>query len=62
MNKDFDSKKIQSLTKELLIQGKAKQEIYEELVNEYKYRNKIADIIRYTPTVERLKKLRRVMV
>lgn len=56
MNKDFDSKKIQGLTKELLIQGKTKQEIYEELVNEYKYRNKIADIIRYTPTVERLKK------
>lgn len=56
MNKEFDSKNIRKLAKEQLVQGKSKQEIYEELVKEFKFRNKIADIVRYTPTVERSKK------
>ena len=56
MNNKIDKKKIQDLAKVLLTEGKTKQEVYEELVSQFKYRNIIADIVRYTPSKERLKK------
>jgi phosphate/sulfate permease len=56
MIEKFDTKKISNLAKELIKQGKQKQEVYEELVNEYKYRNQIADIVRYSPSIEKQKK------
>lgn len=51
-----DKKKISKEAKDLIKQGKSKQEVYDELVDKYKYRNAIADIVRFTPSLERLKK------
>jgi len=56
MKEKIDTKNISKLVKNLISQGKQKQEVYEELVSEYKYRNPIADIIRYTPSIEKQKK------
>ena len=56
MKSKIDRKKVRKQAKTLINQGKSKQEVYDELVTEYKYRNEIAEIVRYTPTTEKLRK------
>ncbi|MBN2730220.1 MAG: hypothetical protein JXR53_13425 [Bacteroidales bacterium] len=51
-----DKTEIQKLVKELIGQGKSKQEVYDEMVGEFQNRKMIAEIVRFTPSVTRLKK------
>lgn len=56
MKVDIDKKKIQKVAKEQLSQGLPKQEVYEHLVEKFRYRKEIAKIIKGIPTKERLSK------
>jgi hypothetical protein len=51
-------KEIRGKSRALLAFGKTKQETYDELVEEYKYSNEVAEVVRYTPTPEKWKKYR----
>ena len=50
MKPNIDKKKLREEAKELIYQNKSKQEAYDELLIKYKYRNTIADIVRYITT------------
>ncbi len=52
----MDKKKVTVLAKKMIKEGQNKQEVYNQLVDEYHERKTIADIIRYIPSPEKLKK------
>lgn len=55
MNVAFDKKKVRALAREMIKQGKSKQEVYDELVKQFYFRNEIADIVVEIPSNERWK-------
>ncbi len=47
---------VAKFAEEKLRSGKSKQEVYDELVEQYKYRNEVADVVVNIPTESRWKK------
>ncbi len=51
-----DKRIIRELAKRKLKAGKSKQEVYEELSEQFNFRNEVAEIVRFIPSNERKKK------
>jgi len=56
MEEKIDKKIVAKIAQKKLKSGKTKQEVYDELVDAFKYRNDVADVLAQIPTNARWKK------
>ena len=52
----IDTNKVRRAAKAMINTGTSKQKVYEELVKEFRFRNAVADVVRYIPSYELKKK------